>query len=517
MTRLTILLPFLLLLALAWGQERYNYLAINGTIVDAAGPFYFIAQGDSANAYARALPLAEAMGLQVDYVAEDRVLAWSDGRRSVRFDATSDVADGLVKRDGVVAIDPPLAGVASLSSPKAILVDGMAYVPVAPLVAAFGGKSDWSAESRVVTVTTADRLGYEIASPRTGLSDGVSRVAVDIPSDAVYDVAAGDSILVISFAGARTDGARLDVDDPNVASVSLTNSGGRTVLVVRTKHALDAGGAGFRLGAIDRGSSRTLYVDFAPSLRGTAVAALDEAGPSAPQALAAAPEARPVVVIDAGHGGHDPGTTSSHAIEEQVVLSVALILKRMLEAEGLDVVLTRDHDTFLTLQERSAFATPERNIFVSIHANSAPSTAAAGIETWVFGKPLDPGLIDRAIRENGGGAEGQALTEAARRTADDLAADILREAQLNYSLSLAQSVQQSLVGATGARDRGVRANLFYVIRTARIPAILVEVGFVSNPEEGRKLASDAYQQTLAEGLADGILTFLRGGGVFARR
>lgn len=199
------------------------------------------------------------------------------------------------------------------------------------------------------------------------------------------------------------------------------------------------------------------------------------------------------------------------------MLSVALILKRMLEAEGLDVVLTRDHDTFLTLQERSAFATPERNIFVSIHANSAPSTAAAGIETWVFGKPLDPGLIDRAIRENGGGAEGQALTEAARRTADDLAADILREAQLNYSLSLAQSVQQSLVGATGARDRGVRANLFYVIRTARIPAILVEVGFVSNPEEGRKLASDAYQQTLAEGLADGILTFLRGGGVFARR
>jgi len=510
------LLTTLLFLAVAWGQERYNYLAVNGTIVD-AGPYYFIAQGDSANAYARALPLAEAMGLRVDYLSDSRALVWSDGRRSVRFATTADVADGLVKRDGVVSIDPPLAGVASLSSPKAILVDGTAYVPVAPLVAAFGGESDWSAESRVVTVTTADRLGYEIAAPRTGHDDGVSRVAVDVPSDAVYDVAADASTLVISFAGARSDGARLDLDDPNLASVSLTSSGGRVVLVVRTKHTLDPDGVGFRLGALDRGATRTLYVDFSPSLRGTAVAALDEAASSAPQALAAAPETRQVVVIDAGHGGHDPGTTSAHAIEEQVVLSVALTLKRMLESEGLEVILTRDHDTFLTLQERSAFATPERNIFVSIHANSAPSADAAGIETWVFGKPLDPSLVDRAIRENGGGAEGQALTEAARRTADDLAADILREAQLNYSLSLAESVQRSLVGATGARDRGVRANLFYVIRTARIPAILVELGFVSHPDEGRKLASESYQRTLAQGLADGILTFLRGGGVFARR
>lgn len=516
MTRLALLLATLWLLAVASAQERHNYLAVNGTVVDAAGPYYFIAQGDRANAYARALPLAEAMGVDVDYLADDHVLVWSDGRRTVRIPATSDVEDGLVKRDGVIGIDPPLAGVASLASPKAILVEGTAYVPVGPLVAAFGGASDWSSESRVVTVTTADRLGYELAGPRTGLTDGVSRVALDVPAEASYDVAVGTNTLVVGFVGARTDGARLDVDDPNVASVTLTSSGGRVSLTVRTKHALDAAGEGFRVGTLDRGASRTLYIDFAPSLRGPAVAALDDAT-SAPQALAAAPEVRQVVVIDAGHGGHDPGTTSRYAIEEQVVLSVALRLQDLLEAEGLEVILTRDHDTFLTLQERSAFATPERNIFVSIHANAAPSNEAAGIETWVFGKPLDPSLVDRAIRENGGGAEGQALTEAARRTAESLAADILQEAQLNLSLSLAESVQESLVGATGARDRGVRANLFYVIRTARIPAILVELGFVSNPEEGGKLATEAYQRTLAEGLADGILAFLRGGGVLARR
>src|SRR5690606_23487507 len=105
----------------------------------------------------------------------------------------------------------------------------------------------------------------------------------------------------------------------------------------------------------------------------------------------------------------------------------------------------------------------------------------------------------------------------ARQAASSLAANILREAQLNYSLTLAETVQRNLVAATGATDRGIRQNLFYVIRNARIPAILVELGFVSNPEEGRKLATDSYQQTLAQALADGVLEFLRNGGITAQR
>src|SRR5690606_16777481 len=201
----------------------------------------------------------------------------------------------------------------------------------------------------------------------------------------------------------------------------------------------------------------------------------------------------------------------------QVVLSVALKLKQRLEAAGLEVILTRDTDVFLTLQQRSEFATTERNIFVSIHANSAPNNKAQGIETWVFGEPLDPALIERAIRENGGGAVGEELTQAARQVANQLAFDILREAQFNLSLSLAESVQSHLVSKTGATDRGVRSNLFYVIRTARIPAILVELGFVNHPEEGPRLADAAYQARLADGLADGILAFLRNGGSLANR
>lgn len=519
MKRLALVLSLLTLLAAATAQQRHNYLAVNGAVLDDAGPYYFIAQGDSGNAFAKASQLAGAMGLSVEYVAEQRQLVFSDDLRRVAFDATSDIAAGLVKRDGVVTISPPLRGVANLASPMAILVDGTAYVAISPLVTAFDGLSDWHAERRLVTVDTADRLGFALTPPRTGLTNGVSRVAIDLPPSAEYEVAVGDGTLIVVLPGGRAQEFARELDDPNLRSVRLSPTAGATRLVVETTYALDPAGRGFEVGTVPKADGFTLYVDFAPSIVGAAVLALETpTEPTEPQALAAVPELRRVVVLDAGHGAHDPGTVSSYAIEKHVVLSVTLKLKALLEAKGIEVVLTRERDVFLTLQQRSGFATPERNLFVSIHANSAPNTSATGIETWVFGEPLDPTLIDRAIRENGGGAEGAALTEQARQAATEFATDILREAQLNYSLSLAESVQRHMVAATGARDRGVRTNLFYVIRTARIPAVLVELGFVSNAEEGSKLATDSYQNTLAQALADGIMEFLdNGGGMLARR
>jgi len=501
-----------------FAQQRHNYLAVNGAIVDDAGPYYFIEQGDSTNAFAKAVPLAEAMDLRVTYQSDTKQLVFTDGSRTATFSATSDILAGLPKRGGAVRLEPALRGTNVLDSPMALLVDGTAYVPISPLVLAFEGLSDWNSQSRVVTVDTADRLGYLLPTPRIGLTDGVSRVAIDLPNGASYDVAAGGRSFIIALPGARAEAETRQVGDDNIAAVSIAGSAGRVTITIHTAFGLDAAGSGYRIGTVQRPDGSTLYVDFAAGLAGVAVTEVGQAPADAgPQALAAAPEMRQVVVIDAGHGGHDPGASSRHAVEEHVVLSVALKLKSRLEAAGLEVILTRDHDTFLTLQQRSGFATPERNIFVSIHANSAASGNANGIETWVFGEPLDPSLIDRAIEENGGGELGQELTEVARQQANQLAADILQEAQLNYSLSLAESVQGHLVEATGARDRGVRANLFYVIRTARIPAILVELGFVSNSEEGGRLASDSYQDTLAQGLASGILAFLQGGGMLAHR
>ena len=156
-------------------------------------------------------------------------------------------------------------------------------------------------------------------------------------------------------------------------------------------------------------------------------------------------------------------------------------------------------------------------MFISIHANSAPNPNAEGIETWVFGQPLNPSLINQAIRENGGGAAGEALTQEALSNANGIAGDILKEAQLNYSLTLAKIVQDRMVTATGAKDRGVKQNVFYVISTARIPAILVEVGFLNNSLEGPKLRTYGYQNTLALALAEGIVEFLENAGTVVGR
>ena len=522
---LVVALAILLGLAagIAMAQERHNFLSIDGVLNDDAGPFYFIAQGDSGNAYMRASAFAAAAGLDLRYDAATKRLTFSAGIREVVIDATSDVRDGLIKRPGLVRYPG-----GALDSPMAILVDGTSYVPITPIVAALGGDSGWHASARVVTIDLPDfSAGVQLAAPRIGLNDGFTRVALDLPAGYAFQVAVNGSSLAVLLPGAHAPALVRDLaDDPHVEQVAYQVLDGVVALVVHTRHPLAPTGLGYAVGTIPRGTTDTLYVDFAPDLHGgaatpmadgvTAVAPLPLPATD-PLAMAQAPERRYTVVIDAGHGGHDPGAVSDWAREKEVVLDVALRLKALLEAEGVVVIVTRGNDTFLTLQERSTFATTDRNVFVSIHANAADASSAHGIETWVFGRPLDPALIDRAIDENGGGDVGAARTEEAARIATDIAGDILRETQLNYSVALAELVQSRLVDATGANDRGVRQNLFYVIRNSRIPAILVELGFVSNPDEGQKLGEAGYRADLADALADGILTFLREGGTLARR
>lgn len=531
MTRWLLALSLLLSLALAGAQERHNYLAVNGELVDDAGPYYFVSHGDSSNAFAKATPLAEALGLTVRYLENERLLRFESERRTVDFLATADLSVGLTKREASVRVTTLEGARESLASPQALLVNGAAYVAITPLVKALDADADWHPERRLITIDVAQSpaaSGYELAGPRTGQQGEFSRVAVDIPLEGEYGVRVGGGAVLLTFPGARADAATTRVNDGFLESVEVRPAAAGTTVLIRAQHGVTPSGSGFLVGELQKENLRTIYVDLAPQLRGAELVGAAEVPDSPPPqaqpqrseqpvALAGVPEFRQVVVLDAGHGGHDPGASSAYATEKWVVLEVTLKLKALLEREGIEVILTRSDDTFRTLQERSTYSSSDRNIFVSIHANSARSSSASGIETWIFGEPLEPGMLERAIRENGGGAEGQALTEEARLTAASLAADILREAQLNYSLELAETVQRHLVSATGAVDRGVRRNLFYVIRNARIPAILVEIGFVSNEAEGRRLTQDAYQDTLARGLADALLQFLRGEDLTAER
>lgn len=499
---------FLLLgLCFATAQERANFLGVNGEFLDEAGPYYFIDYGDRENAFAKAAPLAEALGLALSFDNSSKELTFQQGDTVAQLQTTADVAQGLVKRSSVFTVNGQ-----SIDSPMGILVDGTAYVAITPIVSAFGGESDWHPDVTLIAIRTADRLPVRIPAPRIGFHSGDSgeftRVVLDLPIGQETRIAVGRGLLVVTLPDVRGDPYTL-AGAENLERLAFGQSGSDLLLIVRPRHAIDSAGNGFRFGewhSPDRVEVLSLYIDFAPGLHSEPVETLIAESPSW--------EELPTVVIDPGHGGHDPGASSTFAIEEEVVFDVALRLKQLLENEGIGVVLTRDRDTFRTLEERSTFATPQRNLFVSIHANAAPNPAASGIETWIFGQPLDPRLIDQAIRENGGGAVGEALTQEVLEliSSTDAMSVYLKDSQRLYSCALAQIVQARMVEATGANDRGVRQNAFYVISTARIPAILVEVGFVSNEGEGSKLVTADYQSKLAAALARGIEEFLAGGG-----
>lgn len=192
------------------------------------------------------------------------------------------------------------------------------------------------------------------------------------------------------------------------------------------------------------------------------------------------------VVIDPGHGGHDAGAVSAYAREKDCNLAVGLKLRDKLKAAGFKVVMTRDRDFFLTLGERVAIAnrTPD-SLFVSIHHNSGRSSAS-GIETFT----LAP--------------HGTTSPFARTRRTEDLAGNN----QDSENIALATAVHSHSIHTTSAIDRGIQRARFSVLCTIRRPAILFEGGFVTNPQEGSKISSPSYQDTLAKCICDGIVRYI---------
>lgn len=191
------------------------------------------------------------------------------------------------------------------------------------------------------------------------------------------------------------------------------------------------------------------------------------------------------VVIDPGHGGHDAGAVSSIAKEKDLNLAVARKLRRRLEQQGYKVVMTRDGDYFLTLQQRVEIANriPD-SVFVSIHHNSG-RRAASGIETFT----LAP--------------QGTTSPYARSRRFDDLAGNN----QDSENIALATAVHSRAIRSSGAIDRGIQRARFSVLCTIRRPAILFEGGFVSNPTECSKMATARYQELLADSICKGIVAY----------
>jgi len=218
---------------------------------------------------------------------------------------------------------------------------------------------------------------------------------------------------------------------------------------------------------------------------------------------------RPVrrIVLDPGHGGKDPGARGRGGVKEKdVVLRVSRLLRDRLRQAGFEVVMTRERDEYLSLEERTAVANRLKgDLFISIHANASPNRKTTGVETYLLDTRYDRQTARVAARENGTSI-GQ-LNELQR-----ILASLRLGYHERYAVRLAREIHESLLESLrrsyrGTSDLGVKHGPFLVLFMADMPAILVEVGFVSNRAEARRLSSKAFARAAAAGIANGIVRY----------
>jgi N-acetylmuramoyl-L-alanine amidase len=194
-----------------------------------------------------------------------------------------------------------------------------------------------------------------------------------------------------------------------------------------------------------------------------------------------------LVVLDPGHGGKDPGAIGLNGVyEKKVALDIAKRVKEKLRREGVRVKMTRERDIFLSLPLRTYKAEKwHADLFVSIHANSAHTTRAKGIETYIMPAPGFPST------------EGNNNAKAFPGNNHDVA-----------NFLLAYQIHKDVLTYSKRADRGIKLARFDVLRSAPCPAVLVECGFVSNEEDEKKLMTEAYREDVATGIAQGVMSYI---------
>ena len=205
------------------------------------------------------------------------------------------------------------------------------------------------------------------------------------------------------------------------------------------------------------------------------------------------------IVIDAGHGGKDPGAVGYRGTKEKdIALDVAKRLeKKLAKNMKVKIVMTRDEDIFLRLSERTKIANESNgSLFISIHTNAAEDRRASGFETFLIGQNKNEAAVRVAARENAvlelEGSTGKKLTDE-----DLIKATIAQSAFASKSEQFASLVQKEIKKRVQSKDRGVKQAGFYVLMGASMPNVLVELGFISNPSEEKKLRSPQYRDQLA--------------------
>lgn len=212
------------------------------------------------------------------------------------------------------------------------------------------------------------------------------------------------------------------------------------------------------------------------------------------------------VCIDAGHGGRDHGNENNGAAEKDVTLAIAKIAEQRIHDElGLDVVMTRDDDTLIPLRERTEIANKAKaDLFISIHCNSWFNDQTNGFESYFLSPARSESERALARFENQAGA-GKVKADAPDEDVQFILWDLVQNAYISESSSLAETIQREMTSRLGLKSRGVKQANFVVLQGAKMPAVLIETAFLSNPGEAQKLTDPDFQR----GVADGIVASIR--------
>ncbi|MFI5347451.1 MAG: N-acetylmuramoyl-L-alanine amidase [Elusimicrobiota bacterium] len=439
----------------------------------------------------------------------------------------------------------------SLSSPV-IVRASHAFIPLSFLRSdGFARWSGFDAHLDAATGTVQIDRRTTAGPVRAFSYKGRTRIALELaPGVNASASARGVGALEISVPFGVVDGDdRVDVDDGVVSSYAVKQEARQARVTVRFA------ASGQRWKAAELSDPRRLIVDVyasgsapsagapeaaesetspaatarpqeeapvAPPAASTAAAAkLAPAAPAAPTPVvaapkkaAAAPPAKPrrrIVVVDAGHGGKDPGATGTRGTKEKdITLAAALELARVLRERGdFDIVLTRDDDTFVPLSDRSKKANDlDADLFVSLHCNAAGNHREKGYEVYSVSETASDPEAERLAA-----AENAALELEGKKPEDEAAKQILlamtKTEMINESAPFAALVERAVGKHVDVSDRGQKQAGFYVLRGTHAPAILVEMAFVSNPKDEAELGSRRFRRKMAEGVAAGIADYAR--------
>jgi N-acetylmuramoyl-L-alanine amidase len=324
-----------------------------------------------------------------------------------------------------------------------------------------------------------------------------TRVVIETGERLAYAVVTGDDEVRVRLPGLALGAARVEeIGDGLVREVRLEPIGAAAVLRV----VLESTAAEVKHTVLQ--DPYRLVLDVYRSKEGVA----GEPGRGALQPLR-------LIVLDAGHGGHDTGAVGPTGIQEKdVVLDVTRRVARKIEAGlGVKVVLSRDSDTFVPLRDRTNFANKQRaDLFVSIHANAHPQSVSRGVETYF----LSSEASDSAARQVAAVENGVVQLEgpSARQRGDALKSILWDLAQSEFqeeSSFMAETVLDSMSRSLNLVNRGVKQAGFYVLGGAAMPAILIEIGFVTNRQEERKLATPEHREAIARAIYTGVAEYKR--------